>query len=74
MSIKLPQTRPPVINKELFHQMEEYLRFRHLIHNIYGFQLKYNRFSHLVEKLPDIIDQLEEQINQFLTQFEEIIN
>ena len=53
--------------------MEKYLRFRHLIHNIYGFQLKYNRFSHLVEKLPNIIDQLDEQINQFLTQFEEII-
>lgn len=74
MSVRLSQTRPPVIDKELFHQLEEYLRFRHLLHNIYGFQLKYNRFSHPVKKLPETIDQLEKQVLQFLSQLDIIIN
>jgi len=46
MSIKIAKTRPSVIDKKLFHQLEEYLRFRHLVRNIYGFQLEIDRFEH----------------------------
>ena len=74
MSVNLPETRPQVINKEFFHHMEEYLRFRHLVHNIYGFQLDYDRFNNLIEELPGTINQLEQQITQFLEQYEKIIS
>ena len=73
MSIKIPEIRPAVIDKNLFHNLEEYLKFRHLIHNIYGFQLKYDRFDHLIEKMPEIIDQLEKQLNNFLSVLEQVI-
>lgn len=73
MSIEIPKERPAVITKALFHDLEEYLKFRHLTHNIYGFQLEYNRFEHLIDKLPKIIKELEKQIISFLSQMEKII-
>ncbi|MFW5999634.1 MAG: hypothetical protein ACOCQC_03120 [Halanaerobiaceae bacterium] len=73
MSVEIPGTRPPVLNKDLFHNLEEYLRFRHLIHNIYGFQLDYERFEHLIQKLPKTIDKFETQIMRSLNEIEEII-
>ena len=74
MSVKIPEIRPAVIDKELFNTLEEYLKFRHLTHNIYGFQLEYERFNHLVENLPQTIEQLEKQINNFLTELEKLLN
>lgn len=53
-AVALPGIRPRVIEKELFHRLQEYLKFWHLVRNIYGFQLKYERFEHLAEELPDV--------------------
>lgn len=72
MTIDLPETRPKVINKELFHQLEEYLRFRHLTRNIYGFQLNLERFDHLIEGLDKVSEKLNSQIIDFLDSMEEI--
>lgn len=72
MTIELPETRPPVINKKLFHKLEEYLRFRHLTRNIYGFQLNLERFEHLIIDLDDVISKLNKQIIDFLDSMEEI--
>ena len=72
MTIELPETRPTVINKELFHKLEEYLRFRHLTRNIYGFQLNLERFEHLIIDLDDVISKLNKQIIDFLDSMEEI--
>ena len=72
MTIKLPETRPKVINKKLFHQLEEYLRFRHLTRNIYGFQLDLERFEHLINNLDNISRVLNIQLTKFLDSMEEI--
>ena len=72
MTIELPETRPPVINKDLFHKLEEYLRFRHLTRNIYGFQLNLERFEHLIDNLDKVSKKLNKQIIDFLDSMEEI--
>lgn len=72
MSIELPEIRPVVIDKELFHQLEEYLRFRHLIRNIYGFQLEFECFKHLINRMPSLIKRIELQLMNFLDKMEEI--
>ena len=72
MTIELPETRPPVINKKLFHKLEEYLRFRHLTRNIYGFQLNLERFEHLIDNLDKVSKKLNKQIIDFLDSMEEI--
>lgn len=72
MTIELPETRPAVIDKDLFHQLEEYLKFRHLVRNIYGFQLEINRFDHLLKNIDQVASKLETQIINFLNNMEEI--
>ncbi len=72
MTIELPETRPAVINKELFYQLEEYLRFRHLVRNIYGFQLEVSRFNHLIQDIDQITRKLENQVMDFLGDMKEI--
>lgn len=72
MTIELPETRPKVIDKELFHQLEAYLRFRHLTRNIYGFQLDLDRFKHLIDNLDEVSNELNTQLNKFLDSMDEI--
>lgn len=74
MSVEIPEKRPAVINKKQFHQLEKYLNFRHLVRNIYGFQLEKERFNHLIEGLPQLHKNIEEQITCFLDKLDEIIN
>ncbi|NSW84580.1 MAG: hypothetical protein HPY90_15375 [Syntrophothermus sp.] len=73
MSVELPGIRPPVIDKSLFHQLEEYLKFRHLVRNIYGFQLEYKRFAHLVKDMPALAEAVEQQVTGFLNDLLEIM-
>ena len=73
MSIEFSEFRSKVINKELYHNLEEYLRFRHLVRNIYGFQLNYNRFEHLIQNFPKTVDKFINQLTQFLNSMQEII-
>ena len=72
MSIEIPNERPPVISKELYQELEEYLRFQHLAKNIYGFQLKREKFSHLIDKLPETYKQSQNEIKKFINTREKI--
>lgn len=40
MAFPCKGVRNPVISKSLFEKLKEYLRFRHLFRNLYGFELK----------------------------------
>ena len=71
-AVALPDIRPRVIEKELFQRLQEYLKFRHLVRNIYGFQLKYERFEHLAEELPDVADALNKQVQSFFLKMQEV--
>jgi len=65
MAVPVPKVRPHVIDKNLESELEEYLRFRHLFRNIYGFDLKWKRFQPLVKKMGKILQELERQIKNF---------
>lgn len=66
MTVKINDTRPAVISKKLAAELDDYLAFRHLFRNIYGFELKSERLDRLVEKLPATIIVFSEEINTFL--------
>lgn len=72
MSVEMPEIRPAVIDKELFHSLDGYLKFRHLVRNIYGFQLDLKRFEHLIENMVKVVKDLENQIFSFLDKMEDI--
>lgn len=65
MAIPVEGIRPPVIDEKLEIELEEYLRFRHLFRNIYGFELKWDRCQPLVGNLSQVFSDLKKQIGKF---------
>ena len=68
MTIKINDTRPPVITKKLAAELDEYLAFRYLFRNIYGFELEGERLDRLVEKFPAAVSLFLSEIDSFLKQ------
>ena len=52
MTAEIKDIRPIVISNNLAAELDEYLSFRHLFRNIYGFELDSNRLDVLIEKFP----------------------
>lgn len=66
MTLELKDIRPPVISKELAASLDEFLTFRHLFRNIYGFELMGDRLDRLVEKFFITADQFKKEIEKFM--------
>jgi len=66
MSMSIDNIRPPVISVELKEQLGEYLRFRHLFRNIYGFELKWERCKALGMMMTEILDAFTKETRKFL--------
>jgi len=67
MAIPIEGIRQSVINGESLENLREILAFRHIFRNVYGFDLKWERFRHLVNKLPEVTERFEEDITSFLS-------
>ncbi|MEW6067752.1 MAG: hypothetical protein AB1610_05640 [Nitrospirota bacterium] len=66
MSIPLDDIRPNVISEGLKDRLAEYLRFRHLFRNIYGFELKWERCKTLGIMLKEVLGMFKAEIGKFL--------
>jgi len=66
MTIPIKEIRPQVISEELAADLDEYLAFRHLFRNIYGFELKGDRIDRLAEKFESVSKKFVEEIRKFL--------
>ena len=51
MTLLIKGVRPAVISKKLAAELDEFLAFRHLFRNIYGFELEGGRLDELAAKL-----------------------
>ncbi|MBX7237153.1 MAG: hypothetical protein K1X65_22405 [Caldilineales bacterium] len=65
MTVAVPARRPAVIDSELAQSLAEYLRFRHLFHHIYGFDLDWERIEPLLVAVPATHAALIAQIERF---------
>lgn len=54
------------IEEELASELDEYIAFRHLFRNIYGFELDSKRLDDLIERFPDVVDKFNKEITIFL--------
>ena len=52
MSAEIPNLRPPVITLETRNALDEYCAFRHVVRNIYTFNLRLDRVQYLASALP----------------------
>jgi len=66
MHLDIPGVRPAVISPELYKGLEEYLRFRHVIRNIYAFEINSERLQKLVDSFDWTFQQFSHEITEFL--------
>jgi hypothetical protein len=67
MSMEIDGIRPAVISEALREQLDEYLRFRHLFRNVYGFNLDAARLMELINGLDEVFSDLHQAIQEFST-------
>lgn len=65
MTLPLEKIRPAVISEELAADLDEYLAFRHVFRNIYGFELKGDRVVRLADRLDDVATKFKREIGMF---------
>ena len=66
------QERPPVISAETAQRLDEYLGFRHVVRNVYAFDLDTERVARLIQTYPAIWQQFEQEIQEFITWLKEL--
>jgi hypothetical protein len=65
MSAEIPNVRPPVLAVETRHCLEEYRAFRHVVRNVYTFNLNPNRIAELAAMLPACYQAVQQDLAQF---------
>jgi hypothetical protein len=65
MNLALPQIRPQVISEETARAIDEYLRFRHVVQNVYAFEFDPERIARLVQRLRPSFEQARTELLAF---------
>lgn len=51
MAVDLPEVRPAILRQDTVRALDDFLRFRHVVRNVYAFDLKAERLADLIDKL-----------------------
>jgi len=65
MGLDLPKVRPPVLTQEAVQRLDEYLRFRHVVRNVYTFSFDPERIGRLVNELETVFEQVKQELSAF---------
>jgi hypothetical protein len=66
MAAAITGVRPPVIQTETRYCLDEYRGFRHLVRNLYTFNLRPSRISELCSELRACYDAVDRDISEFI--------
>lgn len=72
MGLDLPQVRPAVLTSRQIQFLEEYLRFRHVVRNVYTFSFDAERVGRLVKEMTVNIETLELELLTFADFLEKV--
>lgn len=72
MSVALPEIRPALISNGTKQELIEFLTFRHLVRDIYTFEIKPEKLERLVKMFPETFEHLMKDINDFLIFLERV--
>lgn len=67
MSLNVPNLRIAVIDAELQRRLRDYLRFRHVFRNVYGYDLLWDKFRDLVDSFEETARAARAQVERFCT-------
>ena len=65
MGTDIEMVPPAVLDHEMVRQLDEYVRFRHLFRNMYGFDLEWERCRELLNDVPTTFETLAQQLSLF---------
>ena len=65
MTIPLTQIRPAVLTPETVRDLDEYLRFRHVVRQVYAFQLDAERVGMLVANVRPVYERVRGELEAF---------
>ncbi len=65
MAVDIPQIRPQVLSMASSGAIDEYLRFRHVVRNIYAFEFDPERIGRLVRNLSSSFEQVKADLLSF---------
>ena len=65
MGTHIEMVPPAVLDHEMVRQFDEYVRFRHLFRNMYGFDLEWERCRELLNDVPTTFETLAQQLSLF---------
>lgn len=71
MRLPVAAVRPPVIQSDTATQLDEYLRFRHVVRNVYSFHIAPQRVLQLVDGVRSLFEKISEQLKQFAQMLEQ---
>ena len=66
MTLDVKGVRPPVIDEETYRILLEYLKFRHVVRSIYGFELDPERITPLLKNAPQAVSKITENLKEFI--------
>jgi len=72
MGLDLPKIRPPVLTSASIERLDEYLRFRHIVRNVYTFSFDPERVGGLVKELGTVFGQIRQELLAFANFLEKI--
>lgn len=65
MGLEVPDVRPPVLSAELIRALDEYLRFRHVVRNVYTFAFDPERIERLAKRMRSSFDKVRTDLLTF---------
>lgn len=68
------QGRPALLSTASVEALREFLAFRHILRNIYGYELDQARIAQLVDRYPDVWHQVRAEIHRFIDWLESLAN
>jgi hypothetical protein len=66
MSLEKEGQRPAVISEELHQELRDFLGFRHVVRNIYGYELDSERIDRLLDKYPPTWEKFKTELTNFI--------
>jgi hypothetical protein len=66
--------RPAVISSETARALERYLAFRHVVRNIYGYELEVERIAQLVAQQAAVWENFEHELRAFVAWLRDTAN
>ncbi|MCO6452923.1 MAG: hypothetical protein J5I90_19220 [Caldilineales bacterium] len=72
MTLEIPGVRPAILDLQLWKRLDDYRGFRHVVRNIYTYNLDGDRIAFLVKNLPETAAQMEQALSAFADLLEQL--